>query len=343
VLSIGKNKKIMTWTTDIDTTNLERVERPAPRVLPPLDQPLKSPYYVAQVPTTAIVNPDAVRNFHAPTIPYYRITPPQPLSLAGAGSNATPTAATSSFNILQPPAPTISQSLISIPTGYQFSFFQVQLPLGSRTTISTYKVYRSTTSVNTNAQVIQTISHNPANAGVPISVQDSQSNGVTQFYWVSAVSTAGLESTMTPAQAQGVTNNAGFDVNSRLASSFHNTAVNVGCAPTSTSTLSNNGSIFDIVVAASTNLFAPGGISYNSGTIGLPSFGTWWIYADDPLFQGGAVIYQATSLAPYGQVAAEGRLPWGKIHTALSGGSTGGGYSGGSTGTGAGGGRGYIQ
>jgi hypothetical protein len=335
----------MTWTTDIDTTNLERVERPAPRVLPPLDsQPLKSPFYVSQVPTTATVSPDAVNNFRNPGIPSYRITPPQPLSLAGAGTNATPTVATSTFNILQPPAPRISQTLTSTPTGYTFSFSEVRLPLNSSIAINAYRVYRNTTSDVSTAVGIQTFQHNAATLSKPVTVQDAQPNGTTQFYWVSSISTTGVESTLTPAQAQGVTvsNNAGFDVNSRLASSFHNTAVNIGCAPTSTSTLSNNGSIFDIVVAASTILFAPGSISYNSATLGLPSFGTWWIYTDDPLFQGGAVIYQPTSLAPYGQVAAEGRIPWGKIKTSLSA-STGGGYTGGTTGTGAGGGRGYIQ
>jgi hypothetical protein len=211
--------------------------------------------------------------------------------MAGSGTNAVPTVAVSTFNILAPPAPTISQSLTSIPHGYQFSFLQVQLPLGSQTTISTYKIYRSTTSANTNAQVIQTISHNPSNAGVPITIQDGQPNGSTFFYFVSAVSTAGVESSLTPAQAQGVTvtNNAGFDSNSRLASSFHNTAVNTAFAPTSTSTLSNNGLVQDINIAASTNQFAPGGLAYNSGTVSPPAFGTFYVFADDPLFLGGAV------------------------------------------------------
>jgi len=84
---------------DIDVTDLERVERPVPRVLPPLDsQPLKSPFYVAQVPTTAIVNPDAVRNFQNNGIPSFRFTVPTPLNLSGSGSNATPQFAVSSFN-----------------------------------------------------------------------------------------------------------------------------------------------------------------------------------------------------------------------------------------------------
>lgn len=331
-----------TGTTNIDTTDMERVERPAPQVLPPLDsQILKSPYYVAQVPTTAIVNPDAVRNFHAPGIPAFRFVPPQPLNLSGAGTNATVTATVSTFNILQPPAPTISQTLTSIPTGYTFSFLQVQLPLGSTTTVSTYKVYRATSSVNTNAQVIQTISHNPANAGVPIVIQDSQANGVTQFYWVSAVSTAGLESTMTPAQSATISNIAGFNSNSQLASSFHNNPVNVAFTPTSTTNLSNNGSTTVISVSAGTNQFAPAGVVYNSGSVDPGSFGTWYIFADDPQFLGGAVTYQFSNTPP-SQTAADGRLPFGKIITVSGTAKTGGGYTGGTT-PGGGGGRGYIQ
>jgi hypothetical protein len=337
----------MPMNTDIDTTGLERIERPTPRGLPPLslDSPTKSPFYVSQLPGASAVGADVVNNFRNNGIPSYRISPPPPLTMAGAGSNAIPTVAVSSFNILQPPSPTISQSLTATPTGYSFSFSQVRLPLGSSTSISTYKVYRASTSSNTNAQVIQTISHNQSNAGVPIVVQDSQPNGSTFFYFVSAVSTAGIESSLTPAQAQGVTvtNNSGFDGNSRLASSFHNTAVNTAFAPTSTSTLSNNGLVQDINIAASTNQFAPGGVTYSSGTVSVPSFGTFYVFADDPLFLGGAVIYQFTSIAPFSQVGSEGRLPWGKIHTASSVASSGGGYSGGSTGSGAGGGRGYIQ
>ncbi len=333
----------MSWTTDIDTTDLERVERPLPRVMPPIDlAPARSPFYISQVPTTALVSADAVRNFQSPQLPSYRITPPQPLTIAGSSTNATPTVAASTFNILQPPAPTIAQTLTSNHVGYQFSFFQVRLPLNSNLTISTYKVYRNTTSVNTKATVIDTITHNPANAGTPIAIQDAQPNGVTQFYWVSAVSTAGVESTLTPAQSGTVSNTSALNSNSQLAGSFHANSVNVSFAPTSSSTLSNNGVTATITIAASSNLFAPGLVSYNSGTVAPGFFGTWFVYTDDPLFQGGAVAYQSTSSTPFAQVGAEGRLPFGKIITSTSS-ATGGGYTGGTTGTGAGGGRGYIQ
>jgi hypothetical protein len=334
----------MSWTTDVDTTDLQRVERPMPRPLPPIDlQPVRSPFFVGNVPTTAIVNPDVIRNFHAPQLPSYRITPPQPLTIAGSSTNATPTVAASTFNILQPPAPTIAQALTSTHVGYQFGFYQVRLPLGSTMAISTYKVYRNTTSVNTAAAVIDTISHNPANVGTPIVIQDAQPNGVTQFYWVSAVSTAGVESNLTPAQSGTVSNTSALNSNSQLAGSFHANPVNVSFAPTSSSTLSNNTVTTLITVAASSNLFAPGLISYNSGTINPSFFSTWFIFADDPQFQGGAVTYQFSGSSPFSQVGAEGRLPFGKITTLPTSSTTGGGFSGGSTGSGAGGGRGYIQ
>jgi hypothetical protein len=332
----------MTWTTDIDTTNLERVERPAPRVLPPLDSPTRSPYFVSQFPSTSVVSADAIRNFTVPNIPSFRISPPQPLNLAGAGLNATPTATTSSFNILRPPAPTISQSLISIPVGYQFSFLQVQLPLGSQTAISTYKVYRSTTSANTTAQVIDTISHNPSNNGVPISVQDSQPNATTQFYWVSAVSTAGLESTMTPAQSGTVTNTAALNSNSQLAGTFHNNPVNTTWSPRDSVTLSNGSGTTPITITANTGQFAPGQLHYNSGTVDPGTFGTWVCFVDDPQFQGGAAIYNFSNQLP-NLPAAEGRLLLGKITTSSSSSSTGGGTTGGTGGSSFAGGRGLIQ
>jgi hypothetical protein len=333
----------MPMNVDIDTSDLERVERPTPRGLPPLslDQPLKSPFFVSQFPTTATVSPDAVNNFRNPGIPSYRITPPTPLNLAGSGTNAVPTVAVSTFNILAPPAPTISQSLISIPAGYQFSFYQVQLPLGSQTTISTYKIYRSTTSANTNALTVQTIAHNTANAGVPITIQDAQPNGVTQFYWVSAVSTAGLESSMVPAQSSTVTNNAGFNSSSQLAGTFHNNPVNTSWSPFDSVTLSNNGSVFAITITANTNQFAPGQIHYNSGSVSPPSFGTWVVFADDPTFAGGAPIYNFSSQLQT-LAAAEGRLLLGKITTGGSA-TTGGGFSGGTGGPSFAGGRGLIQ
>lgn len=332
----------MTWTTDIDTTDLERVEKPAPRMLPPIDSlQLKSPFYISQVPTTATVSPDAVNNFRNPGIPSYRITPPTPLNLAGSGTNAVPTVAVSTFNILAPPSPVISFPLTSTPTGYAFAFREVQLPLGSTIAIVTYRVYRATSNDSSQATVIDTIPHSPNSVGVPVLVQDAVPNGVTQFYFVSSVNTAGGESTLTPAQSGTVSNTSALNSSSQLASTFHNNPVNVAFTPTSTTNLSNDGISHMIVVSAGTNQFAPAGVAYNSGTVDPGNFGTWYIFADDPLFQGGAVIYQFSATPP-NQTAADGRLPFGKITTVNGTAKTGGGFSGGTT-PGGGGGRGYIQ
>src|SRR6476469_3027744 len=93
---------------DIDVSDLERVDQPALKVLPPLDSPTKSPFYVSQLPGASAVGADVVANFRSNGIPSDRISPRVPLNLAGATSNATPTIAKSSFNILTPPSPTIS-------------------------------------------------------------------------------------------------------------------------------------------------------------------------------------------------------------------------------------------
>ena len=334
----------MPFNTHVDTSDLEQVERPAPRIGPPLDLQLRPPFYQGALPTNAVVNPDAIRNFTVPNIPSYRILPAQPLNIAGANVNTT-AAATTSIAPRQPvPAPTISSPLATIPTGYTFSFLQVRLPMGSTTAISSYKVYRGTTNVSASAVVIQSVVHHSANVGVPVVVQDAQPNGVTQFYFVSAVNISGIESTLTPAQAQGVTiiNNAGFNSNSQLASSFHNNPVNTSWAPFDSVTLSNNSIVTTITVTANTNQFAPGQINYNSGTISPAFFGTWVIFADDPTFAGGAPIYNFSANIQ-NLAANEGRLLLGKINTTTSSATTGGGTTGGTGGPSFSGGRGLIQ
>jgi hypothetical protein len=322
----------MAMNLQMDTSDLERVERPLPRLAPPLDlQPQKSPFYIGQLPTTANVNPDAVRNFATPGIPSYRITPAAPLNVAGSVVNAV-APVTVAPQLLQPvPAPTISSPLATIPTGYQFSFLQVRLTLGSTSAISTYKIYRGPSNDTSSAAVIRSIPHHPANVGVPVVVQDSQPNGVTQFYFVSAVNTNGVESTLTPAQSGAVSNNAGFNSKSQVASSFHNTPVNASFIPLSTTTLSNDGVNTIINIAASTLQFGSGQVSYNSGSANFGGFGTFYIFVDDPTFSGGAVTYLLGTLPGFG-LLSDVRLPFGKIQTStIAGATTGGGTSGGTT------------
>ena len=131
-----------------------------------------------------------------------------------------------------------------------------------------------------------------------------------------------------------------LDSNNRLSNSFRNTAVNVSGAPTSATVLSNDGVATAIQVAASTVQFGAGQISYNSGSVDPGGFGTFFVYADDPTFAGGAVIYQFTT-DPSVLTAAEGRIPFGRIATASGSSKTGGGNTGGDSGEPSAGGRGF--
>lgn len=321
----------MAMNYDIDTRDLEPVDRPAPMVSLPVDlQPLKSPFYVSQLPTTSIVNPDAVVNFRTPGIPQQRITPPPPLTLSSAAINATPAPATVPVLIQTTPAPTIAVPLATIPTGYQFSFNQVRLPLSSTNTINNYKVYRSTANNSATASVIRTIIHNPANVGQPVVVQDNQPNAAVEFYWVSAVSIAGVESSLTPAQSAQVTSNAGFSSTSQVATSFHLQPSTASFIPLSSAVLSNDSVHTVVVVAASTLQFGSGTVSYNSGSFEPGSFGTFYAFADDPQFQGGAVTY-IFGTVPSFQLLSDARIPFGKIISSPTTARTGGGSTGGST------------
>lgn len=131
-----------------------------------------------------------------------------------------------------------------------------------------------------------------------------------------------------------------LDTNSRLTSTFNNNAVNVSVVPTSSTLLSNDGISTSIPISASTGQFGAGTRSYNSGSVDPGSFGTWYVFADDPTYAGGAVTFQFSS-TPVAQSAADGRILWGKIITAGGTPKTGGGFSGGTTPGGAGG-RSYV-
>lgn len=126
----------------------------------------------------------------------------------------------------------------------------------------------------------------------------------------------------------------------RLADSFRNTAVNATNAPTSSTVLSNDGVSTAVTIAASSNQFAAGTVSYNSGSVDPGAFGvSVYVYADDPTFAGGAVTY-AQSATPVNQTGSEGRVPFGVIATTGGVAKTGGGYSGGTGGRP--GGRGFV-
>lgn len=131
-----------------------------------------------------------------------------------------------------------------------------------------------------------------------------------------------------------------LDTNNRLANSFRANPVNVSNAPTSSTTMSNDGISTSITVSAYSSQFPPGTVAYNSGSVDPGSFEKVYVYFDDPTFTGGAVTYAFTT-SPQVQTAAEGRCIVGSITTAGGSAKTGGGTSGGTGGTA--GGRGFIQ
>lgn len=132
-----------------------------------------------------------------------------------------------------------------------------------------------------------------------------------------------------------------LDTNNRLADSSRANALNVSNTPTSSTVLSNaGGGATSISIAASTAQFGNGTISYNAGSVDPGVTGSFFIFADDPTFAGGAVTYQSTTSAPT-QTASDGRVNFGKITTSAAA-STGGGFGGGTT-PGGSGGRGFIE
>jgi len=134
----------------------------------------------------------------------------------------------------------------------------------------------------------------------------------------------------------------GFSAVPQLASSFIENPVNVSSTPTGATGLSNDGVSHVVVVSASTQQFGAGQVNYNSGSFDPGSFGSFFAFADDPQFDGGAVTYQS-STSPVDITAADGRVPFGGITTASGSSNTGGGNSGGTTGGGGAGGRGFNQ
>lgn len=117
---------------------------------------------------------------------------------------------------------------------------------------------------------------------------------------------------------------------------FDLTPINTGGQPQQTSSplTQHTSTSTQIDVAATTWQFGDGTVPYNSGSVDPGSFGTWYIYASDPTYSGGAVSYVATA-QPWGILGANGYVYFGKITTVSgtvatgTGGGTGGGGAGG--------------
>jgi hypothetical protein len=111
----------------------------------------------------------------------------------------------------------------------------------------------------------------------------------------------------------------------RMMTAFEVTPINTSGAPTTAGTtlVTQSGATKTINVASSTMQFGDGQVSYNSGSVTPATFGTWFIYADDPGFNGGAVTYVA-SANESDVYAGNGRIFFGSITTTAPGSQVGG-------------------
>ena len=105
-----------------------------------------------------------------------------------------------------PPAPTITQTLVGTPVGYQFTFTQLGGILAD--IIAGYNIYRNTSNTTVGATVIRFIPQSALNSGSFV-FQDVLNDAVVYYYWVSAVNTSGLESALTSAQSGAVVGSTG--------------------------------------------------------------------------------------------------------------------------------------
>lgn len=129
-----------------------------------------------------------------------------------------------------------------------------------------------------------------------------------------------------------------LDSNSRLANSFRSNQLNVTAIPDSAATLSNDGVSTAITVTSYSNQYGAGTVPNNLGAVDPGSFGSWSVFYDDPTYNGGAVVYQASANV-LDQGANDGRQLVGTITTVGGSPFTGGGNTGGTGGKG--GGHGY--
>lgn len=108
------------------------------------------------------------------------------------------------------PAPTINQSLVGTPTGYQFSFNQSVLAPFSTQIIQCYNVYRGQLNSFASASLIQVIPANPhLLGGIVVTDSINVAGGFQYFYWVLAVDSNGNTSAPVAAQTGVVSGSVG--------------------------------------------------------------------------------------------------------------------------------------
>lgn len=123
-----------------------------------------------------------------------------------------------------------------------------------------------------------------------------------------------------------------LDTNNRLAGTFRNNAVNSFVNLDPPVVLSQSGTSTTILVSASTGHFGDGNVSYNSGSNNTGVYNTFFVYADDPTFAGGALSYTATQ-QQRDLTSSNGRLYFGEQQLLSGGGGTSGGGGGGGKGS----------
>lgn len=241
-----------------------------------------------------------------------------------------------------PASPTVTQQLVSIPNGYQFTF----RPLTglAADVIEGYWIYRDTTSTTPTPPTsrFQYVPHSTAATSSDGFVfQDTTVTiGSTYYYWVSAVNTSGLESSLSAAQS-GAT----------LAGAANLVEGSYAIVPVSGSSCLSS---VDEAVGASISVAAfdlysaykPSGLRYNAQVAkittdsdgnGILNSTVYAVFCDDVTLAGGSQTYQACKNRKT-LVLTAGRFLIDTITTAANGGGgTGGGGAGGG-GTGGGGG-----
>jgi hypothetical protein len=91
-----------------------------------------------------------------------------------------------------PPAPTVTQTAVPAPAAIQFTFSQLSGLVAD--VVDTYRIYRNTANDSSTATRIQTVKHDPKNAGAVVITDAAIFANTTYYYWVTAVNTQGLES-----------------------------------------------------------------------------------------------------------------------------------------------------
>jgi hypothetical protein len=208
--------------------------------------------------------------------------------------------------ISAPPAPTLTQSLLPIPAGLQFSF--AQLSGLAADVVAAYRVYRNTINDAPSATLLRTFVHDPTNSG-NITFQDRMGANQIRFYWVTAVNTVGLESSKTAAQSGTVF--------SGPIASTDQYPVNVSYRPLSNPLTATDAGASDTISIAAFTMRIGGGtdLSISSGSITSLSYSTlYYIYYDDSTFIGGGVAFNATTIKEIA-LNAIGRFFVGSIKT----------------------------